>query len=322
MSNQKLVTPYLIYNKFSSKPTLSLPPIKKPKSYSKQLDESRDLESKFFLYHKFNKSWNIEDLTNLGPVLSGQNLHTLPVETEENKSYMPIDTKNKEGDLSGFLRRCNCEFIDSVVLKSEETRKVRKKQTKNKQRKFESCQISKNCDELFESPEISRLKFSSNFNGFDKKKESRQQLKLSQINEDDKINNTLNMKENPFRSFKADFASFLRRSKQEDNFKNSFLRHIAKLNDFRENKRKAEEKIGKIDQKLQELMVNNFRRQNKLQMEIENRKKIESLKGLGGLIDQEITQQDQTLDNLMKSFKDIIELKNKEVNINGMLSEL
>ena len=120
MSNQKLVTPYLIYNKFSSKPTLSLPPIKKPKSYSKQLDESRDLESKFFLYHKFNKSWNIEDLTNLGPVLSGQNLHTLPVETEENKSYMPIDTKNKEGDLSGFLRRCNCEFIDSVVLKSEE----------------------------------------------------------------------------------------------------------------------------------------------------------------------------------------------------------
>ena len=69
-------------------------------------------------------------------------------------------------------------------------------------------------------------------------------------------------------------------------------------------------------------MVNNFRRQNKLQMEIENRKKIESLKGLGGLIDQEITQQDQTLDNLMKSFKDIIELKNKEVNVNGMLSEL
>lgn len=266
-----------------------------------------DIDSKFLRNHKFNISWNIEEIRNLATDLEGERLHTVALEVGESKNWGPMQTKNK--DLSGFLKRCNCEFIDSVVVKSEETRKAFKKQSKKKERKFESCQISKNCDEfLLSSPESSRLKLTSKLG---KKLEARQQLKLSQINIDDDKINSLNKKKN---NFKADFAAFLRRSKQEENFKNSFLKHISKLSDFRENKRKAEEKIGKIDRRLQETMLNNFRKQNKLQMEIENRKKIESLKGLGGLIDQEITQQDKTLDNLMKSFKNIIELKGREVS--------
>jgi len=310
MSYNLIDSPYLFFKKRNFHSKLILPSIKPSKNLFSSID-SHDLESKFFFNHKYNHSWNIEDLKDkfMG-MKETENLHILSLESEENKEECDLPPKTeKKRELNGFLKKCNRELIDSMVSKSRMEQKFRKNQKEMKKIQFESLQIKTKTKE--KTAHLSELRSKpSQFEGFCKEGTT-PKLRLSQIHKDNK-KKTLTLEN--VKNFETYFARFLRKSKLEDNFKDSFIKHIRKLSGFREKKLEKEENAGKIDQKLQELIINNFRRQNKIQMELENRKKIDSLKGLGSLIDQEITQQDETLDDLIRSFKKMVDLKGEEVS--------
>lgn len=98
-----------------------------------------------------------------------------------------------------------------------------------------------------------------------------------------------------------DLHNFTLRQKFKENFDKSFTKHIDKLNSFRE-KIKIKGAPKTIDQKIIESII----KKNFCQMQNNKRKQIDCIKMVGKFVDNEIIQQETTIDNLLDSFENML----------------
>ena len=278
---------------------------------------SADLESKFFLNHKYNNSWNIEqpiklvrkqtemeESQNRNKLISLNNseLKNLIKRNKNEKiklisigtlNSLTTPNKEKRKELYEFLKKCNKDVIDIMISRKSNLEAYQSMYKEKNKVKFENLEIRTKFKEINKIPKLHHSKL-SHFEE-DLWLSSTPKIRLNQI----KIEKKTDIPEKSKEKNNLYFARFLRKSKIEKSFQDSFIKHITKLSFHRE---KLTE-MSKNHQKPQESMVTDFKKQNQMQMEIENQKKLESLKSLGTLIDYEITQQDETVDKLLDSFK-------------------
>lgn len=248
---------------------------------SNKFNNCQDLETKFFLNHQHNMSWNISNIGNYIDFSDSNKIYQLtePIPDKFNGEKTLPD--KKEGEY--YLKHYNKNLDELIVRHTppvSETRYYKKnkfiKETKNKIKQPEKKNKETEVALQQKSPAKNNI--------------------LVKINE---INNREDTQRSNNITKITCFPNLIMQSKNETNLKKSFLKHVYKLKEFREKRKGGQTNESKI----QEMIINNYKKQNKIQMKIENNKKIDSLKMLGDLIDFEISEQEITVTKLIESFQ-------------------
>lgn len=254
---------------------------------TKKINNCQDLETKFLLNHKHNMSWNIANIGNYIDLSDSHKIYQItepfPGTIDEEKTKEILQEKNEHED---YLKSYNKNLDDLIIQRPSEpeseskTRYYQKKHfIKESKKKIKENERRKN---LKAETDVSLLKkMQAKKNIF---------IKINEINNGQPSNDITKI---------TCFPNLIMQSKNEANFKKSFIKHVHKLKEFREKMKGGQTNESKI----QEMIINNYRKQNKIQMKIENNKKIESLKMLGDLIDFEISEQEITVTKLIESFQ-------------------